>query len=46
MQNNQINQIKHINNNKPSQIPKTAISSNNRIQKKTTFENNMNIIKT
>jgi serine/threonine protein kinase len=41
---NQINQIKHINNNKPSQIPKTAISSNNRIQKKTTFENNMNII--
>ena len=44
MQNNQINQIKHINNNKPSQIPKTAISSNNRIQKKTTFENNMNII--
>ena len=39
----QNNQIKHINDNKPSQIPQTAISPK-RIQRIHTFDDNMNII--
>ena len=39
----QNNQIKHINDNKPSQIPRTAISPK-KIEKIHTFDDNMNII--